>query len=282
MPWRFEMADWDDLDDPFFWRWNRQKPIKVEGGIKAQTKEFGRHWWTERWLHAVEEFGPPRRIARGRSYARKGQVLELKTSAGLISAKVQGSRDVPYEVQIPLNTFTDEQKSLALQEVQARPVFVASLLNGEIHPDAETMLFKKGISLFPEKEEGERANCTCPDSANFCKHIAAIYYLISEELERNPFLLFELRGLPANSLLPRTTTAELFEKREEDPLPSDPDRFWKASRLPEIPMPQEPVSAKQKPAILQRLGMFPFWRGESDFMKTLEAIYRAVRNSNST
>ena len=274
------MNDWDDFDDPYFWKWKRTKPIKVEGGIKAQAKQFGRHWWTERWLDAIEEFGPPRRIARGRSYARKGQVLDLEITKGLIHAQVQGSRETPYEVRIPLKVFTNEQESEIVRDLRARPVFVASLLNGEIHPDVEAVFLRYGIPLFPEKEEGNQATCTCPDSANLCKHVAAIYYLISEELERNPFLLFELRGVPPNSILPQESTEELFERLEDEPLIPAPDKFWKTPRLPDIPLPQERITGKQKPAILQRLGSFPFWRGEADFLGTLEKIYRAVRNSD--
>src|SRR5687767_3728804 len=99
------MNDFDDFDDdPYFWRFRRTKPKKVKGGIKAQTKKFGNQWWAVKWLEAIENFGPIRRVARGRSYARKGQVLDLTFAPGRISAVVQGSRETPYQVEIFLRT----------------------------------------------------------------------------------------------------------------------------------------------------------------------------------
>ena len=268
------MAEWDDDDDFFFWR-RHAKPIQVRGGIRAQAKKFGTQWWAQRWLEAVEKFGPHRRVARGRSYARKGQVLDLRIEPGLISAIVQGSRKEPYQVQIPVEKIPPAKVPALVYDLRTKPLYAAALLKGELHPEIETLFRKYGLPLFPVKQEGSDAFCNCPDSANLCKHIASIYYLISEELERDPFLILHLRGLSKEQFVSQKTSS-LFVETNPEPLSADPKLFWKNPHIPKVPV-QMPHSPNQRPAILQRLGSFPFWRGEDDFLRALLRIYDAVR-----
>jgi uncharacterized Zn finger protein len=267
----------DDLDDRFFWRFGRTKPIRVKGGIRAQRKKFGNQWWGVRWLEAIEKFGPAKRVARGRSYARKGQVLELRMEPGQISAIVQGSRDQPYQVEISLERVPADVESSILQELGTQPIFAATFLAGEVPPDIEKVFRHHRVPLFPTKAEGRSAFCSCPDDKNPCKHIAAIYYLISEELERDPFLLLHLRGIRREKLAPAQKELRLFAYQQEEPLPSDPQQFWKAPRVKEIAIVPPETSKAKTAGILQRLGSFPFWRGEQDFTKTMEMIYEKAK-----
>ncbi len=273
------MDDWNDdiEDDPYFWRFRRTKPREVKGGIRAQTKQFGKQWWAVKWLEAIEKFGPARRVARGRSYARKGQVVDLEFEPGRISAVVQGSRNTPYDVEIFLEILPPELETKMVRELQTQPIYAATLLTGDVHPDIETLFRKQGVPLFPAKSEGRNSTCSCPDTVNPCKHIAAVYYLISQELERDPFLLLHLRGIPKGKLIPERR--KLFSFQQTEALPADPRQFWKAPRIKEISIAPMEISRSVKPPILQRLGHFPFWRGELDFMETLERIYEAVRKS---
>jgi uncharacterized Zn finger protein len=264
-------------DDPFFWRFRRTKPKKVKGGIRAQTKKFGNQWWGVRWLEAIEKFGPAKRVARGRSYARKGQVLELQFEPGLISAVVQGSRDTPYEVEIYLEQLPAETETIILQALYTQPIFAATLLTGELHPDVENLFRKQDFPLFPTRSEGRGASCSCPDDRNPCKHIAAVYYLISEELERDPFLLLHLRGIRKEQLTSQKNP-ELFTFQQFEPLPTETHQFWRAPRVNEISVLPAEMPKPTRPAILQRLGSFPFWRGEEDFLRTMERIYQAARD----
>jgi len=265
-----------DYDDEYFWRFRWGKPKKVKGGIRAQAKRFGNQWWAAKWLETIETFGPRNRVARGRSYARKGQVLDLKLAPGLISGSVQGSLDEPYEVEIFLKIPGEAQKKEILQSLRT-PIYAATLLRGELPAEVNTLFEKAGIALFPTKGEGRKADCTCPDSGNPCKHIAAVYYLVSEELERNPFELLHLRGIPKEAFMPQKQK-QLFKQQEPQPLPSDPRRFWRPTRLKEaFPASEESSKRMESAPILQRLGPFPFWRGELDFRQTLETIYQSVR-----
>jgi uncharacterized Zn finger protein len=260
-----------------FTGWWPRAPKKVQGGIKSQTRKFGNQWWAARWLEAIETFGLHRRVARGRSYARKGQVIDLSLSPGRISANVQGSRDTPYQIEIWLDQLSTENQTLILKELHTQPVFAATLLNGEIPPDIESLFHRHQAPLFPTKSEGRKAVCSCPDTSNPCKHIAAIFYLVSVELERDPFLLLHLRGLSREKIVPARSSVSLFPySSPPEPIPADPQQFWKSPRSPQIPV-STPTSTSAKAPILQRLGPFPFWRGESNFLETLERIYNAVR-----
>jgi uncharacterized Zn finger protein len=105
--------------------------------------------------------------------------------------------------------------------------------------------------------------------------------LISLELERDPFLLLHLRGIPREKLVSRQK--KLFSREESrEPLPSDPQHFWRAPRVKEIPVASvSQLQKTEKAAVLLRAGSFPFWRGEQNFLETLENIYRSAREEGT-
>src|SRR6185312_17104773 len=86
-------------------------PRAAKGGIKAQSGRggFGKSWWAKRWIQTLESFGFGSRLDRGRSYARRGQVLSIEVIPGHVTASVQGSRAAPYKVEVAINTLTDAQ-----------------------------------------------------------------------------------------------------------------------------------------------------------------------------
>jgi uncharacterized Zn finger protein len=155
-------------------------------------------------------------------------------------------------------------------------LFVAKLLAGEMPQDIERVFTQAGVSLFPRKRDDLRTECSCPDDANPCKHIAAVYYLLGEEFDRDPFLLFRLRGLERDDLLARLGPAKAprEEAKEYPPeaLPAEPAAFWALAPMPEDfygEVQPPPVSA----GLARRLGKFPFWRGEQPLADALEATY---------
>ena len=187
----------------------RSRPRAVQGGIKAQSKagSFGENWWAKRWLSVLESFKLGARLARGRTYARGGQVLAIEVGKGAVTAQVQGSRPRPYDVTIRMKTLGDGQWEQVLRVLSGKALFVAKLLAGEMPQDIEEVFRQAKVSLFPEKRGDLRTDCSCPDDANPCKHIAAVYYLLGEEFDRDPFLLFRLRGLGRDELLARLGSA---------------------------------------------------------------------------
>lgn len=283
-----------------FWRYYKpSRPRAAKGGIKSQSKRgtFGESWWAKRWINVLESFNIGARLGRGRSYARRGQVLSIDIEKGVIDAQVQGSRPKPYKIQIKINPLSTANWQKVGQALSRQAIFAAKLLAGEMPQDVEEVFRSVGVKLFPEKLQDLQTNCSCPDWSNPCKHIAAVYYLLGEEFDRDPFLIFKLRGISREEVVgllrrDKHTGAEAGEKaiprkprrkrnlhkvEEEthppsEPLSADLSSYWAGETLPddlfgEIRIP--PVAA----ALPKRLGSFPFWRGQERFLETMESIY---------
>ena len=110
-------------------------------------------------------------------------------------AEVKGSRPRPYNIEIGLKDFTAAQRAAALDAVTANPVTLSQLLTRRLPPTLFDSFQAKGVALFPATWSDLSAHCSCPDWAACCKHIAAVIYLIANEIDKNPFVLFELHGL---------------------------------------------------------------------------------------
>ncbi|MEK6718577.1 MAG: SWIM zinc finger family protein [candidate division NC10 bacterium] len=281
------MAWWRD-----FGYYPPSRPRAARGGIKAQTKggTFGKSWWARRWIEVLESFNIGARLGRGRAYARRGQVLSIAIGKGTVSARVQGSRPEPYQVRIKVATLSRANWKRLAEALGRQALFAAKLLAGGMPEDIEKAFQAAGLSLFPVKSGDLQTDCSCPDWSNPCKHIAAVYYLLGEEFDRDPFLIFTLRGMGREELIgliggaaapkgkgtPRQGTHAETESVGESPavpLPREPGAFWGqegtgGDSLGEVRIP--PVAA----ALLRRLGNFPFWRGEEAFADVLEGIYR--------
>ncbi len=278
------MRRWYD-DFPHF---KRSIPREARGGIKAQSKHggFGQSWWARRWIALLESFNIGARLGRGRSYARSGQVLSIEINKGNVSAEVQGSRPKPYDVELKIKTLSATDWKKLAGALSHEALFAAKLLAGEMPPDIEKIFNATGLSLFPEGSKDLKTECSCPDWSNPCKHIAAVYYLLGEEFDRDPFLIFKLRGMDREGLMemlrPATPRPQAPQKKsktkrapsqkDEDPLTSEVSKFWNGENLPddffgEVSIPS--VSA----ALPKKLGSFPFWRGKERFLDAMERIY---------
>ena len=268
---------------------------QAKGGIKAQSKrgQFGQTWWARRWIEVLESFDIGARLGRGRSYARSGQVLTIDIEKGLVTAKVQGSRRQPYKVAIKVKTLTKTNWQKLSQSLSKQAIFAAKLLAGEMPENIEEAFQDAKLTLFPNKRGDLNTNCSCPDWSNPCKHIAAVYYLLGEEFDRDPFLIFKLRGMEQKELIgllggqqaakkisrsKKGLAEPVLPQKEEpaplpEPLPADPETFWGQAAtaddlLGEVSIP--PVAA----ALPKRLGNFPFWRAEENFLSVMEESYR--------
>src|SRR5262249_14354455 len=157
----------------------------------------------KRWIGVLEGFQIGARLARGRSYARSGQVLSIATEEGRVTAKVQGSRPRPYDVTIQVKTISVQDWEKVLQALRVQAIFAAKLLAGEMPRDIEPVFKDVGLTLFPARLDDLKTSCSCPDWSNPCKHIAATYYLLGEEFDRDPFLILALRGMSREALMTR-------------------------------------------------------------------------------
>ena len=178
-------------------------PIRVEGGLAARSRRgaIATTWWSKRFIEVLESFGLGNRLQRGRGYARAGQVLTLDVSAGLIAAQVQGSRRVPYLVTLDTTPPNDRQWRVVDAALRSRVGLAAHLLAGDVPAELEDVFAQAKAPLFPVHWRDLKARCSCPDSANPCKHIAAVLYLFAERLEDDPWLLLQWRGRTQDEVL---------------------------------------------------------------------------------
>ena len=248
------------------------RPIAVKGGIKARSKRgaFASKWWARRWLSVLEALNVGGRLERGRSYARKGQVVDLALEPGSVRAAVQGSSPKPYAITIDVMRLSPLETQRLAAELAKSSYFLAKLMANEMPEDIETLFAAAEVSLFPKRASELKTECSCPDWSNPCKHIAAVYYLLGEEFDRDPFLIFRLRGVEMESLLGASPAEDFVQ---DEPVAAA-ESFWEGSR-PEIDLsdlvpPQEPAP------LIRRLGSLPFWRGEESLLDALEPVYAAA------
>ncbi|MFD2418878.1 SWIM zinc finger family protein [Amycolatopsis pigmentata] len=182
-------------------------------GTVMARRNFGSTWWGRAWVDALEGRAQidPNRLPRGRTYARKGQVGALEVTAGQIKARVQGSRPVPYRVTIGTHRFSARDWETLLDTIGGQMGYTAALLDGELPPELAEHARSAGVDLLPGPGD-LWPRCSCPDSADPCKHAAAVCYLVADEVDADPFVLFLLRGKGRDELL-----AELRARRARPP-----------------------------------------------------------------
>jgi uncharacterized Zn finger protein len=227
--------------------WPPAKPIRVEGGIRARSKRgaIGEQWWSRRFIGALESSGLSSRLARGRSYARAGQVLDFMLSHGKVTAQVQGSRPRPYDVRIAVLPLTTAQWRRVQERLASQALFRAKLLAGEMPHEIEDVFAECGTPLFPRSVTDLDMHCSCPDWGVPCKHLAAVCYVLAEEFDRDPFamlawrgkarddLLTALRGIQVSSSSSSSASASGAAARPEAAAaPLGPDGFWSAGLSP--------------------------------------------------
>jgi uncharacterized Zn finger protein len=282
------------------WSWYpRGGPRRPADGIKAKTErgQFGKTWWASKWLGALEQLVDPGRLSRGRSYARSGQVLNLDILPGQVKARVQGSRPAPYQVHIRLAPLDQSEWAKVIDAMASQALFAAKLLAGEMPPNIEEAFAAAGVSLFPAKSGDLETDCSCPDYANPCKHVAAVYYLLGEQFDEDPFLLFRLRGQSREQVIETlrarrvaaadsgpagpeavgsTPSTEEADRETAAPLADRLEDFWAiddallALRFTAAP-------AELEAAALKRLGEPGFWPGRPGLLERLAPVYAAAR-----
>jgi uncharacterized Zn finger protein len=141
------------------------------------------------------------RLERGRNYARRGQVLSLAVEPGRVAAQVQGSRARPYRVRVSIAAYGKPEWSRLERALADDAWYTARLLAGEMPDDIETVFTDQGLSLFPRSAAELSLDCSCPDHEVPCKHIAAVFYLLAEAFDEDPFTILAWRGRERDDLL---------------------------------------------------------------------------------
>jgi uncharacterized Zn finger protein len=239
------------------------RPKPVENGITARSKRgaIAQTWWSERFIAVLESIVVGGRLQRGRTYARKGQVIDLTIESGEVRATVQGSRDEPYRVHVGFPPFEPGEWSRVCEALAADAWYTARLLAGEMPRDIEEVFASTGLALFPASADELSMTCTCPDWSVPCKHLAATFYLLAEAFDDDPFTILAWRGRDRTELLDAlsalrtgssaaTTVSEASE--EAVPLEECFERFYQTpSTMPRrdpVPTPSDAV-LDQLPAV---------------------------------
>lgn len=252
-----------------------RNPLAVHGGIRAQYASSGymRVWWSRRWVDMMEQFRLGARLGRGRNYAEAGQVSELVIEKGEVRAVVQGVKKDPYISSIKFRVLTEKGRKQVIKTLRDNPVLIARLLVGDLPLEIEGILRKVDCPLFPEKENDLVSRCNCPDWANPCKHLAAVYYLLGEEISKSPMLLLKLRGISRSSIFKddRKTdkSSTVVTERKFD---LNTKHFYGESPLDDPDFGTEEKTGIRAP-LIHRLGALPFWRGQDRFIDALEHLY---------
>lgn len=262
------------------------RPKQARDGIKARSQRgaFARNWWAQRWIAALERLVDGGRLSRGRTYARKGQVLSIEETKEGIAARVQGSRSTPYKIKIQIAPLSDAQWDKVVDALAEQAIFTAQLLAGEMPQEIESAFEAARVSLFPARRDDMKTDCSCPDYSNPCKHIAATHYILGERFDEDPFLIFRLRGRTQEQVMAalrqrRAGEAEFDEEESEEaevviPLETQMAHFW------EFSAPLEGFSVSIRPPaiempLLKRLGPAGFVP-EPGLEAQLQAAYQAI------
>jgi len=156
------------------------------------SKYFGKTWWGQQWLNSLANIDFSNRLPRGSTYARNGSVSTINIEENHIKAKVRGSRPKPYDVTVIISPFLEGQVVKLVRAIGSKPVIVSKLLNRELDAEILKIAERLGLKVFPKQWTDFKMQCSCPDWAVPCKHLAAVIYKISAEIDNNPFLVFSL------------------------------------------------------------------------------------------
>lgn len=252
-----------------------------------------REWWAQRWIDVLESFGYARRLARARVYAREGNVLSIEFKGSKVIAFVQGTAPEPYKVTLSLDPFSEEEWGYVVESMAERAIFSAKLLSGEMPLNIEEVFTANGLSLFPFTKFDIHSRCSCPDPANPCKHIGAVYYQLGDRFGDDPFVLFQLRGQSKDQIIEAlrkirgqggAETDEATpdsEQPEVAPLYTPPslDQFWQyADQLePSLVVIAPPPSSETVLDVLGTIPLKPEAAGSAEAgMEYLKTVYQTV------
>lgn len=238
--------------------------------MTSYNAQTSREWWAQRWLDLLDSYRFKKRLERARTYSRQGNVLSIRFQGAQVTAEVQGTEVEPYQVALALESFTEEQWGFVIETMSHRAFFAAKLLAGEMPQNIEEVFTANGVSLFPFSLSDIRSKCSCPDKANPCKHIGAVYYQLGDRFSEDPFVLFQLRGSSKDEIiaslrqLRKAKNIEQTTQLHSNPIPVVSNcsytlniaHFWRYDRPldPSLVVIAPPVSSE---SIIDILGPIP-------------------------
>lgn len=247
------------------------------------AKKFGTTWWGEQWLNSLTHIDYSNRLPRGARYARNGSVRSIEIKNGKISARVAGSSPTPYREVIRVPQFEEAKAKAFVDRLTEHPLILASLMQRKLDPEVLQIAKSSGLKVFPDSWKDLGMECSCPDWAVPCKHLAAVIYKISEEIDNNPFLVFELHGLDLmeelkkRGLLTDNTVKHLDPPRIDELIEHtdspDINHMWE---IPEVDFSRLPDIGND---LFELLSDNPPFSSDGDFKKTYVKYLGAVSKS---
>jgi uncharacterized Zn finger protein len=236
-------------------------------------------WWVQRWLELLDSYRFKKRLERARIYAREGNVLSIEFKGAQAISLVQGSEVEPYQVSLSLDPFSDEDWEYIINTMSQQAIYSAQLLAGEMPENIEQVFISNGLSLFPFTLSDVRSRCSCPDKANPCKHIGAVYYQLADRFSEDPFVIFQLRGRTKNQILERlrqlrnqnisiSEVTTNSERRVTDDVSSQADRESKTKKAAK----SRSKTANKSSQTLEDSDLNQFWRYEEPLDSSLVVI----------
>jgi len=274
---------------------------------------WGKTWWGEEFIQALERYMDYNRLRRGRSYSGPERLMEFSIKGSVVTANLKGNKNpyfgvysTPYyDAQIRFVQVQKKHWNEFLNRLGSNANWVAHLLLGEVPPTIENALEGANVRLLPRNPSEIKAQCNCPDWANPCKHIAGVYYRVAELLDHDPLLLFELRGLDRKKLLQAAAKSEFGAALASGESQAEPniEAFVQESRFPAVSseiseldpsdlrafwlgkvLPADLAASRPPPPIsilpMRRGGDYPeFWNDHRSFLDSMSQVYEKISKS---
>ena len=178
-------------------------------------KKLAESWWGISWNKNLESYADySNRLGRGRSYVRHSAVLDLKIKPGKIISLVQGSFSTPYKVEITIKKIKNLKWHDIIEQCQEKTDSLNDLLDGKLPENMADILTNQKQGIFPSPNEIE-FDCSCPDWASMCKHVAATLYGVGARLDYDPAIFFSLRGIKMENLVSKAIEAQTNQLLEK-------------------------------------------------------------------
>ncbi len=270
--------------------------------------KYAKTWWGQRFIAALEDFTDSGRLQRGRSYSSDNRIKQWLLQDGKVEAKLRGNvnpyygvyKEPTYKVSVQMAHLNEAKWQKIIQKLTQRASFIARLLLNEIPENIESVFADLGVHLLPNGYRDFKVSCNCPDYEVPCKHIAGVCYRLAGQLDHDPFLLFEMRGLAPEKLLQELANSPLGKVLSDAKTSSAAElvpvaSFYTRPVLTELPqeislkgfwhgqqpLPKsiEPCQAATIPAVLiKKGGEFPgFWQKQNSFIEVMEDFYVRMR-----
>ncbi len=275
------------------------------------ARKITRTWWGERFLDALQQRIDPGRLSRGRAYAGPKRMLDFCIEGKEIKAKIRGNinayfgvhKEPKYKISIKLKTISKEKWKAIIKEIAGNAAWLSRLMMNEMPDNIQQAFAKHDVDLLPGNHAGDLiTDCSCPDWSNPCKHIAGTYYKVASMLDRDPFLIFELRGMDKATLhqvladsplgkallaqitQPDTIPMEYAQHRYTQPCYQNYQditlkQFW---HMPAPPLPETSASSPLvSAALIRKQGDYPpFWDLDHSFVEVMEEVYERISVKN--